>query len=307
MEDKINLKEVDFFNLDIDKYLDWLIDRYKLFASVKNVLPLVENLYNDICIRKWEYYKHRMKTRQADIPEKILNLYDNRIQHFKNQLTEYKEICLELPLFNSVECDLENHNKKYTYFDEADLPQINIQMMLFWLEKFRETELEDFINELDIEFLRYPLKTKAFYNQKLKELIKYNFVFLPHILNGNFIYNLDNNKTCLQFAIEIDKIKQIIYLESQIKGIEPEHPPIKKLNWNAKTNELVTIFYMLHEAGIIGTTTKENLKRFLIYNFLDKNNNTLSSSYLNDIFKPEKYKQNKNILPVLTKLIEVLK
>jgi hypothetical protein len=248
-----------------------------------------------------------MKTRQTDMPEKIANQYDDKIQHFEKQLNEYKEICLDLPLFNSVKCDLENHNKKYTYFDKNELPGIDINMIEFWLVERREIRIMDFIKELDDDFLKSPLSKNTFYNNKLTELKEYDFVFLPHILNGDFIYNLDNNKICLQFALEIDKIKQIIYLESQLKGIEPEHPPIKKLNWNANTNELVTIFYMLHEAGIIGTTTKENLKRFLRYNFLDKNNNTLSSSYLDDIFKPEKYKQNKKILPELNKLIEVLK
>lgn len=129
---------------------------------------------------------------------------------------------------------------------------------------------------------------------------------MPTILDGEFIYNLDNFKNAFDFSLEIDKIKTAIYLTTQIKGETPKHPIIKPLQWNGNINALATLFNELLDSGII-TGTKENIKRLLINNFVNDNGRDLSKHYLDEIFKPSKMKVNKKVIETLTPFIDTLK
>lgn len=311
MED-FNIKDVDFYNLDIDKYIDWLLDRYKIFSTIWE-LPYLDDMIVTLHYRNYVLNSHHLLTRGEKLPEKFEKMYRERIKHFENQTEKYKLLKHELLFFESVEAGKElNIDKKYGFFSKEELKNIRIDivMLKYWLIDKRESNYNDLIDQVSERKKASPLKDKAFYQKEFDYLLQdFDFQYLPQILDGSFIYNLDNSTNAFSFALEIDKIRLAIYLSEKIKGEGIRHPLTKPLKWKGQINTLVTLFIELQkkETGML-EGTNENIKRLLLNNFVDGEGNKFSKSYLDDIFKPMKGKTDaeaiEHLKPFLSYLTE---
>lgn len=137
-----NISEVDFFTLDIDKYLDWLLNKYNLFANIYEIAYLDEKLDN-LHGRKYFANSHYIKTRGEQLPKKIEKAYDTRIESLhiekENQKAKFESIHLsELIFFDSVENTRQKDEfKKYGFFSKDELKSISINnsYLNMWFEK----------------------------------------------------------------------------------------------------------------------------------------------------------------------------
>ena len=75
--------------------------------------------------------------------------------------------------------------------------------------------------------------------------------------------------------------------------------------WNGKINELATIFIALKDSGVI-SGSKEDIKRFLLQNFVNSKGEKISKNTIDDIFKPSKGKTNKLVNEEIKTLINNL-
>ena len=80
---------------------------------------------------------------------------------------------------------------------------------------------------------------------------------------------------------------------------------INPVKWNGKINELATIFIALKDSGII-SGSNEDIKRFLLQNFVNSYGEKISKNTIDDIFKPSKGKINKKINEEIIALINNL-
>lgn len=307
--ENFNINDVDFFNLDIDKYLDWLISKYKLFASLHTIV-LLDDIINRYSAKKFYANSHYIITRGKSLPNKIERLYNDKIEHFTKEKDKYKTLKTEVILFESVIINRQQSEiKEYGFFSREEMQnlKIDISSLLYWIEKESESQFNENIEEIEEKRSRTPQPDTLFYKKELENLIRdFEFYYLPQILDGQFIYNLDNFKKSLAFALEIDKIRVAIYLTSKIKGETPKHPLTKPLQWNGNINALTTLFNELLDNGII-SGTKENIKRLLLNNFINADGKDLSKNYLDEILKPSKMKVNKKVIQAIPPFIEAIK
>lgn len=304
---EFNIKEVDFYSLDIDKYIDWLIDRYKLYSTIWSVVYFDE-MINDLHLRKYLANSHFLVTRSIKLPEKIENAYNEKIQHFEKQKNKYKDLFFYLPFFKSINIDKKELKHKYGGLSTEQLrsTSINSRHLIFWLNEQKESYYIDLIDEINERKKATPLTDVVFYQrEKDKILNNFTFEYLPLIIDGKFIFDLDIPTDALRFASEIDKIRVLIYLSEKIQGDTIKHPLTKSIQWNGNINALATVFYALADANIIETST-ENIKRLLISNFTDSENKELSKHYLDEIFKVSKGKLNKEVLNEMQPLLSIL-
>lgn len=305
MED-FNINKVDFLHLDIDKYLDWLLNKYNLFSEIHELEYLNEEI-NSLHARKYFANSHYIKTRNITIPENIETAYTTRIKAKEIEKERFKNIEIhELIFFDSVEYTKRKESRKeYGFFNKNELKNISIDnsYLKAW---FNNDYGNAFIDETTNRLTSSPLKENTFYQKELNFLLEnYDFEYLPQILNGLFIYNLDNEKNALSFAVEIDKIKLAIYLTEKITGETAKHPLTKPIQWTGQLNTLVTIFNELLTADLI-KGTKENIKRILINNFINANGLELSKNSIDEILNPSKMKADKKTADLLRPLLEHL-
>lgn len=308
-----NIKKVDFLGLDIDKYLDWLLNKYKLFSEVYEIAYLDEKL-DSLHGRKFFANSHYIATRNKTLPENIKNAYDTRIEPLQVekgiQKKKFESIHFsELIFFESISNTYKyNEQNKYSLFSKDELKHISIDnsFLKMWFDKDLGNA---FIDETNERLTSSPLKETAFYQKELDFLLENSdFKYLPQILDGLFIYDLDNQKNALSFATEIDKIRQAIYLTEQIQGETAHHQPTKPIQWTAQVNSLVTVFNELLTANIIKNErgTKENIKRILLNNFVNADGLELSKNSINEVFNPSKMKTDKAISELIKPLLEHL-
>lgn len=300
-----NIKEVDFYNLDIEKYTDWLLDRYELFNTICQ-LPYLEELIIDLQKRNYFASSHYLFSRNKPLPKTIENLYRKKIQHFEKQTKKFENIYIELIFFKSVGYDREVKHQKYIFFSSEELKEIRIDTswLKFWLLE-NKGAFDDLVNEVDKRKKSSPLKDIPFYQKEIEEILNsFDFVYLPNIMNGGFIYNLDNDSEALQFSTEVEKIKLLTYLREKIQGNNAVHPLTKPIQWNGKINALATLFKTFSDLGII-ETTPANIKRLLLNNFVDEKKQDLSKNYLDEIFNTSKGKLNKQVVREITQIINV--
>jgi hypothetical protein len=302
---EFNINEIDFYSLDIDKYLNYLIDKYNDFSLIR-LLVFYDNIIDDLQVRKYFAYSHYLKTRNTALPISISNAYDIKIRNFQELREKYKGLHLEIIFFDCVSYnnDYKKEPKEYGFFNKEELKSINIDLTMF------NTIIKDYKNGYldDVDFIEErrkisPLQDVDFYKKELeKTLQNFEFVYLKPILNGQFIYNLNETKNALSFSTEIDKIKLAIYLSEKINGQTYKHSIIKPIKWNGKTNELATIFYSLKKSGLI-SASDEDLKRLIINNFVKSDNCVFSSDTLKQIFIESKGKLNANVLQEIKPLL----
>lgn len=109
--ENFNINEVDFFNLDIDKYLNWLLSKYKRFASLK-IIVLLDDTVKDYQIRKYFANSHYIATRGETLPDTITELYAKKINHYTKQRDEYKPLHIEVAFFESVKYEKQKEEIK---------------------------------------------------------------------------------------------------------------------------------------------------------------------------------------------------
>ena len=303
-----NINEVDFYSLDIDKYLDWLLEKYKTYSTIW-LLPFYDKQINDLSYRNYVLSSYYLQTRSKPLPEKIENLYKEKIKRFENHKQKYDYLKYEVISFDSVRNNRKlGEVKKYGFFDADELSEIKITdyHLKYWLIREKTSYLDDLIDDLNERKKSSPLKDIVFYQRELTRILQdYEFTYLPQIIEGAFIYDLDNDKNALNFATEIDKIRLVIYLNEKIQGDTVKHSLTKPIKWTGNVNALATVFYALADANIIETST-ENIKRLLISNFTDSENKELSKHYLDEIFKVSKGKLNKEVLNEIQPLLSIL-
>ena len=123
-------------------------------------------------------------------------------------------------------------------------------------------------------------------------LLDFDFDYLDEIIDSKIIANLDIEKYAERFLNEIVNIKAQIYVEEKIRNQSRNLKMINTVKWNGKINELATIFIALKDSGII-SGSNEDIKRFLLQNFVTTNGEKISKNTIDDIFKPNKGKTNK--------------
>lgn len=306
-----NIKEVDFFGLDIDKYINWLLDKYEIFSTLWE-LPYIDAEMNNWAYRLFKANTHYIMTRGQSIPKHIKTAYERRINHFKEQRGKYAGYHLEVIFFESVQYEKDNaRNKEYGFFTKEELKQLSIDIsgLKFWLINNNNSGFSSLLELLEDKRKATPLKDKIFYQKELDNLLQsFEFEYLPRILEGQFIYDLDNNKNALTFAVEVDNIRFAIYLTEQIRGEAQKLPIIKPLKWTGDINVLATLFDELLKCGLIGKDwgAKENIKRLLLNNFVNADGGNLSRDYLDEILKPSKMKKDKETADLLNGVLSKL-
>ncbi|WOC51738.1 hypothetical protein BPO_1091 [Bergeyella porcorum] len=306
---EFNIKEVDFFGLDIDKYLSFLLDKYESFGNIQN-MPFIKRVLNNYSARLFFLNKHYFRTRGEFAPDNIQEAYNKRITEYKKELKRFEGLYLELPIFESVKAKI--RNGEYTPYDEEGVEGINIDVsnLFFWFSSGQyDSRRNCKIEECEAGYSRSPLQKKQYFQKELDKILEgYEFVYLPYILDGQFIYDLDNGTNALNFANEIDMINYVIYLNEQIRGEVQKFPLTKPLKWTGDINILVTLFDELLKCGLIGNDrgAKENIKRLLLTNFINADGGDLSKDYLDEILKPSKMKKDKETADLLNGILSKL-
>lgn len=244
-----DVQNVDFCNLDIDKYLNWLKSEYELFSMV-NTLPLIDSIYNSYQIRQYVVMSYYRATRNKELPKPVKKAYDDRINHFKAQIDEFDMMLMRLQYFDSVGLKTYKKDKKYKYFDAKELKEVKIDITYFnlWHNSFKTIWQPDFISETEKDFEKSPLPKEDFYIQKANMIKETGFDYLEQILNGNFIYNLDNSTKALYFFTEVSRIWEISYLEKEalkVKDATISNSP--KYTLNPNFDDLEEQIKVIHE------------------------------------------------------------
>lgn len=126
--ENFNINEVDFFNLDIDKYLDWLLTKYKLFATISAIVS-IDDILKDYHTRKYFANSHYIATRGEILPDKIADLYNEKINHFTTERNKYKPLQIEVIFFESVHYERQKGElKEYGLLSREELQNININI-----------------------------------------------------------------------------------------------------------------------------------------------------------------------------------
>lgn len=305
---EFNINEIDFHSLDIDKYLDYLIDKYNDFSLIR-LLVFYDDMIEDLHKRKYFAFSHYSKTRNKGLPINISDAFDEKIKYFKDLREKYKNLHLEIIFFDCViyDKDYKSEKKDYGFFTKKELKNINIDLSMFntIIKEYKNGYLDD-VDFIEERRKISPLKEIDFYKKELEKILQnFEFIYLQPILNGQFIYNLNETKNALSFSVEIDKIKLAIYLSEKINGQTYKHSIIKPIKWNGKTNELATIFYSLKKSGLI-SVSDEDLKRFILNNFVKSDNTEFSGNTLKQIFVESKGKLNPNVLQEIKPLLSEL-
>jgi hypothetical protein len=97
------------------------------------------------------------------------------------------------------------------------------------------------------------------------------------------------NDYIIDIKVNLNNIEE--YREC-LNNIEVSTQGNLKIVWSENTNKLVDYFLKMVEGGLIDTS-HENLKRFIINNFLDKNSRELSQATIDTYFKPSAGKSPK--------------
>ena len=155
-----------------------------------------------------------------------------------------------------------------------------------------ETQFNEKIEEIEYRKIGSSLADEVFYSDESVYLLAYDFEYLDEIIDSKIVANLDIEKYAERFLNEIVNIKAQIYVEEKIKNQSQHLRLIKPVKWNGKINELVTIFIALKDNGVI-SGSNEDIKRFLLQNFVTTNGEKISKNTIDDIFKPNKGKTNK--------------
>lgn len=310
--ENFNINEVDFFNLDIEKYLNWLLEKYELFAGIWEI-PFLDEQITDLHARKYFVNSHYKATRLSNAHDWILNEFNARIEAKEIERNKFKKVSvLELIFFESVHYKSpRNEQNKYGFFSKDELKSISIDNtdLKKWFNTYRDSYYLDLIDEINERQTSTPLVGIAFYQKELQNILENSdFDYLPQILDNQFIYNLDDSTNARTFAIEIDKIRLAIYLTEKIKNKPQPLPPTKPIQWNGQINSLVTIFNELLTADLIKNEwgTKENIKRLLLNNFTNSNNSEISKNTIDEVFNPSKMKIDKTTAELLKPLLEHL-
>jgi len=242
----LDLNNIDFAHLNLDKYLDWLKMEYTRFSRV-NTLPLLESIYNDYSKRAFLVNTHYIRTRGKTLPAKIARLYEAKKKPYKKQIDELKDLPLLVIFFNSVLYDKAKTGEKYGFFQTKELENLRIETgyLDLYRDSLNNVWKPDFIEQITIEYEKSPLPKKAFYQHKINYLKETEFKYLDLIFNGNFVYNLNNGKTCLSFFIEFSRIWEIHYLETELlklyTPLDTTKPPISLTLKPALNNAEITL------------------------------------------------------------------
>lgn len=310
--ENFNINEVDFFNLDIEKYLNWLLEKYDLYSEIYEIPYLDEQIIR-LHARKYFINSHYKATRLTNAPDWIINEFNARIEVKEIERNKFESVSIsELIFFESLHHKSpRNEQNKYGFFSKDELKRISIDNsnLKMWFDTHKESYFFDLIDDINKRQTSTPLVGNAFYQKELKNIIENSdFDYLPKILDDQFIYNLDDSTNARTFAIEIDKIRIAIYLTEKIEGKAQPSPPTKPLNWTGQINSLVTIFSELLTADLIKNErgTKENIKRLILNNFTNSKNSEISKNTIDEIFKPNNLKIDKVTAELLKPLLSHL-
>lgn len=261
----MDLTNIDFARLDLDKYLDWLQAEYARFSRVCT-LPKLESLYNDYSKRAFFANSHYIRTRGKNLPPEIARLYEAKKNHYKKQIDELQPLPISVIFFNNVVYDKTLQGKKYGLFTVSELEDVHIETQYFDLYRgfLNDVWKPDFKEQITPDFEKSPLPKTAFYQLKIKTLKENSFKYLEHVINGSFIYNLNEAKTCLDFFLDFSRIWEIHYLETELlKLSSPSAPLLSKHTLNPNFQDFEAQVKIISETStplFIGTLDQwENL------------------------------------------------
>jgi hypothetical protein len=115
----------------------------------------------------------------------------------------------------------------------------------------------------------------------------FNDQFLQNKLNEHFNQKIqyfykELNDNIIAVMVHLNEIEEY---NACVINIKTSPQGNSKIKWTKNTNQLVYFFLELKEDGIIDTT-QDNLKRFIINNFLDKDDMELNEYTIDTYFKP---------------------
>jgi len=277
-------ENVDYFGLDIEKYLTQLRRKYALLSKIKE-LPAIDDRINEL---------------------QGIDAESKELIELQNLRKEYKYLLPQLSSFWGRVKYLNETNKEYYYLTRDEILKLKISNE-FVERIFDEIEnkFNDKIDEIEYRKNGSSLADEVFYSDESVYLLSFDFEYLDEIIDSEIVPNLDIEKYAKRFLDEIVNIKAQIYVEEKIRNQSQNLKMISPLKWNANINELATIFIELLNAGAI-ESSKENVKRFLIQNFVNKNEKSLSKTTLDDIFKSTKWKHSSNVSAGIENLIDSL-
>lgn len=182
------------------------------------------------------------------------------------------------------------------YFDNVDsiIDEIkgnliaieNEQEKIQYLGKIKKVieEIETLIEEKDNHYIPQNLSFKniKFTDLESHEIEKISNHFLDRKKKLRLLLNYINS--------QIIKLKPT---EESINNIM-SHMPNKKIQLVDEINLLVTLFYDLLDKKYI-ITSRENLAKFILNNFVDKNRIALNKSTIDTILKPNKGDKRKTL------------
>lgn len=277
-------ENVDYFGLDIEKYLTQLRRKYALLSKIKE-LPAIDDRINEL---------------------QGIDAESKELIELQNLRKEYKYLLPQLSSFWGRVKYLNETNKEYYYLTRDEILKLKISNE--FVERVFdeiETKFNDKIDEIEYRKNGSSLADEVFYSDESVYLLSFDFEYLDEIIDSEIVPNLDIEKYAKRFLDEIVNIKAQIYVEEKLRN-QPQNLIMQNpVIWNGKINELATIFIALKDSGVI-SGSKEDIKRFLLQNFVNSKGEKISKNTIDDIFKPSKGKTNKLVNEEIKTLINNL-
>ena len=166
-------ENVDYFGLDIDKYLVQLRRKYLLLSKL-NELPLIDDKINEL---------------------ETNNTLSNELIELQNLRKEYKYLLPQLSNFWGRVKNSSENNKEYYYFTRDEILEVNISNQ--FVEKIFneiETKFNDKIDEIEYRKNGSSLADEVFYSDESVYLLGFDFEYLDEIIDSEIVPNLDIEK-----------------------------------------------------------------------------------------------------------------
>lgn len=251
-----NSKAVDF---DINK------GEYK-DPNIYNLISIRSTLrYNEYLNELFEQYKsefHKSKSQSKDKSEFIQEI--NFILH---KLNKSKSKSQEEKIFFSSEKSVDEYSQLLPWHKDVNIKYTNLEG-----RNHRDLTNLCFVNYVISQLVDTQLqimdKTIDFLNDELKDLKTEQEKFALSISEENNNSMMANNEQEMEQISNKDQKKRKYY----------------KIRFNDQINILGTLFYDLLEEQYI-TTTRANLKRFIVGSFLDVDGKALSESTIETLLK----------------------
>lgn len=207
--------------------------------------------------------------------------------------------------------EVENAKTYYNKIKTQPLPKALQDEFCFIYHDLYSFEYDMFIKDLnkEIKDLSFFIDIEKGIQNALSKKTKIEKVkALKHLKSDCFFWGLiDLNKENIQHSEQAqNQIDKIIKQVKENGTAKAPTPKTEKIQWLGTKNALPTLLNELLAQGLIDTT-KANIQRLILNNFVDAENKPFSASYVKDVSKPSKQRLNKEVAQFVAKMAESLK